>query len=154
MLHSLSHRGISREAYLQIAGRDEQEILTEMEPDAELALRREAVLTAVVAAEAISPSEEELLEALSPTAEREGVEPREAARGPARRRAPGGGARGSRGAQGRRADRGPGDADPRRAGTGARAAVDAGEGRRRSGPGRGARQAVDSDRFRIGQLAF
>ena len=75
MLHSLSHRGISREAYLQIAGRSEEEILTEMEPEAELALRREAVLTAVVAAEDLSPSEEELLEAVSPAAEREGVEP-------------------------------------------------------------------------------
>jgi trigger factor len=75
MLHSLSHRGISREAYLQIAGRSEQEILTEMEPDAELALRREAVLTAVVAAEDISPTEEELLKAVSPVAEREGAEP-------------------------------------------------------------------------------
>ena len=75
MLHSLSHRGISREAYLQIVGRDEAEILEEMQPEAELALRREAVLTAVVAAEAISPSDEQLLEALAPTAEREGVEP-------------------------------------------------------------------------------
>jgi trigger factor len=75
MLHSLSHRGISREAYLQIAGRAEEEILAEMDPEAELALRREAVLTAVVAAEDISPSEEELLQAVSPTAEREGVEP-------------------------------------------------------------------------------
>jgi trigger factor len=75
MLHSLSHRGISREAYLQITGRPEEEILEEMEPEAEQALRREAVITAVVAAEEISPSEEDLLEALAPTAEREEVEP-------------------------------------------------------------------------------
>ena len=75
MLHSLSHRGITREAYLQIAGREEPQILAEMEPEADLALRREAVLTAVVAAEAISPTEQEVLEAISPTAEREGVEP-------------------------------------------------------------------------------
>ena len=75
MLHSLSHRGISREAYLQIVGREEADILAEMEPEAELALRREAVITAIVAAEGISPSEEELLEALAPTAEREGIEP-------------------------------------------------------------------------------
>jgi trigger factor len=75
MLHSLAHRGISREAYLQIVGREEPEILSEMQPEAELALRREAVITAVVAAEGISPTEEELLEALAPTAEREGVEP-------------------------------------------------------------------------------
>jgi trigger factor len=46
-----------------------------MQPEAELALRREAVLTAMVEAEAISPSEEELLEAVAPSAEREGVTP-------------------------------------------------------------------------------
>jgi trigger factor len=73
MMHTLSHRGISREAYLQISGREEQELLSEMEPDAERALRREAVLTAIVAAEQIEPSEQELLEAIEPTAEREGV---------------------------------------------------------------------------------
>jgi trigger factor len=75
MLHSLSHRGISREAYLQVVGRQEDEILTEMEADAELALRREAVITAIVAAEGVDPSEQELLDALAPTAEREGIEP-------------------------------------------------------------------------------
>jgi trigger factor len=75
MLHSLSHRGISREAYLQIVGRGEDEMLAEMAPDAERALRREAVLTAIVAAEEIEPSEEDLLEALTPTAEREGIPP-------------------------------------------------------------------------------
>jgi trigger factor len=75
MLHSLSHRGISREAYLRVLGREEPDILAEMEPEAELALRREAVITAVVAAEGISPADEELLAAIVPTAEREGVEP-------------------------------------------------------------------------------
>jgi trigger factor len=75
MLHSLSHRGISREAYLKIAAKSEPEILAEMESDAELALRREAVLTAVVEAQTISPSEEEVLQALAPVAEREGIEP-------------------------------------------------------------------------------
>jgi trigger factor len=75
MLHSLSHRGISREAYLQIAGREEREILAELEDDAERALRREAVLTAIVAAEGIEPSEEELTQALAPLAEREHIEP-------------------------------------------------------------------------------
>lgn len=75
MLHSLSHRGITREAYLQIVSREETDILSEMEPEAEMALRREAVLTAIVAAEDIDPSEEDLLQALAPTAEREGLEP-------------------------------------------------------------------------------
>jgi trigger factor len=75
MLHSLSHRGITREAYLQIDGRSEADILAELLPDAEQALRREAVLTAVVAAEGIVPGEAELLEAVAPTAEREGLPP-------------------------------------------------------------------------------
>jgi trigger factor len=75
MLHTLSHRGISRETYLQITGREEPEILAEMETDAEQALRREAVLTAVVAAEGIEPSEQDLLGAVTATAEREGVAP-------------------------------------------------------------------------------
>jgi trigger factor len=75
MLHSLSHRGITREAYLQITGRQEAEVLSEMEPEAELALRREAVITAIVQEREISPSEEELLEALKATAENEKIEP-------------------------------------------------------------------------------
>jgi trigger factor len=75
MLHSLSHRGITREVYLQIAGREEAEILADMQSDAEQALSREAVVTAIVAAEGIVPSEEDLLVAMAPVAEREGVEP-------------------------------------------------------------------------------
>ncbi len=77
LLHSLSHRGISREAYLGISGRTEPEMLDELIPEAERALRREAVLTAVVEAEAISPDEQELLQAVVPTAEREQLPPEE-----------------------------------------------------------------------------
>jgi len=76
MLHSLSHRGISREAYLKITGREESDLISELLPEAAQSLRREAVIAAVVAAEGIVPSEEDLLEALTPTAEREDVEPR------------------------------------------------------------------------------
>jgi trigger factor len=76
MLHSLSHRGVSREAYLQITGREEADVLTEMEPEADTALRREAVITAVVAAEGIDSTEDELLRELAPIAERDGLEPR------------------------------------------------------------------------------
>src|SRR4051794_6659374 len=68
MVHSLSHQGISREAYLQIAGRDEDEIVEQSKPDAEQALRREAVLAAVIEAEGIEPTEEELLEAVEQAA--------------------------------------------------------------------------------------
>jgi trigger factor len=77
MLHSLSHQGISKEAYLQISGRSEEDILADVAPDAEQALRREAVLAAVVAAEGIAPDDDAVLEALAPDAEREGKPPEE-----------------------------------------------------------------------------
>jgi trigger factor len=68
MVHSLSHRGISRDAYMQIDGRSEEDILAELAPDAEKALKREAVITAVVEAEGITASEQELEAALEPAA--------------------------------------------------------------------------------------
>ena len=68
MLHSLAHQGISREAYLRIAGRDEEEIVEQSKPDAEQALRREAVLAAIVEAEGIEPTDEEVLEAVEQAA--------------------------------------------------------------------------------------
>jgi trigger factor len=76
MLHSLSHRGISREAYLKITGREEADLLAELAPEAAQSLRREAVIAAVVAAERVVPSDEQLLEVVTPAAEREGIEPR------------------------------------------------------------------------------
>ncbi len=76
MLHSLSHRGISREAYLKITGREEEDMVAELAEEAAQSLRREAAIAAIVAAEAIVPSEGDLLEVLTPSAEREGVEPR------------------------------------------------------------------------------
>jgi trigger factor len=77
MLHTLSHQGISKDAYLNIAGKDEQQILSEAEPDAERALRREAVIAAVIEAERTAPDDIALHEALEPTAEREGSSPDE-----------------------------------------------------------------------------
>ncbi len=73
LAHNLSHQGISKEAYLQISGRSEEEMLAEARPDAEQGLRREATLAAVVAAEGIEVTEEDMLEALAPAAEREGA---------------------------------------------------------------------------------
>jgi trigger factor len=70
MSHTLSHQGISREMYLQISGKTEEQIIEEGKPDAEQALRREAVLAAIVAAEGIDPTDDQLLEALAPDAER------------------------------------------------------------------------------------
>ncbi len=75
MIHSLGHQGISRENYLQIAGKSEDEILEEARPDAEQALRREAVIAAIVAAEDIQPSDGDVLDALQSSAAREGTTP-------------------------------------------------------------------------------
>ena len=68
MIHSLSHQGISKEAYLRISGREEEEIVEQGKEDAAQALRREAVLAAIIEAEGIEPSEDEVLEAVGQAA--------------------------------------------------------------------------------------
>jgi trigger factor len=68
MLHSLSHQGINRETYLRISGASEEETIEKAKPDAEQALRREAVLAAVAEAESLEPTEEEMLEAVAEAA--------------------------------------------------------------------------------------
>jgi trigger factor len=75
MLHSLGHQGITKEAYLRIAGRSEDDILDEAKPDAEQALRREAVIAAVIEAEGIDPSDGDVLDALQSSAARESTTP-------------------------------------------------------------------------------
>jgi trigger factor len=72
-LSALGRQGISKEAYLQIAGKDEETLAHEAEPEAERALKREAVLAAIVAAEGIEPTDDEVRAALEPSAERTGV---------------------------------------------------------------------------------
>ena len=72
-LSALARQGISREAYLQIAGKDEETLAHEAEPEAERALRREAVLAAIVEAEGIKPTDAEVKQALAPSAERGGA---------------------------------------------------------------------------------
>jgi trigger factor len=64
MLHSLAHQGISRDAYLRISGRSEEETLEQAKPDAEQALKREAVLAAIAEAEDLDPTEDEIHEAV------------------------------------------------------------------------------------------
>src|SRR5918997_1670167 len=71
MMHSLTHQGISKAHYLQISGKTEEELVEESKPDAEIALRREAVLAAIIEAEKIEPTEAELLDALEGAAEKE-----------------------------------------------------------------------------------
>ncbi len=73
MAHTLSHQGIPKETYLQIAGKTEDEIIADNRESAGQDLRREAVLAAVVAAEGIEASDEELLESLERPAAAERV---------------------------------------------------------------------------------
>lgn len=75
MLHSLSHQGIAPDMYLRISGKTEEEVLAEARPDAEQALRREAVIAAVIEAEDIAPSEGDVLDALQASALRENTTP-------------------------------------------------------------------------------
>lgn len=72
-LRALAGQGIGREAYLQIAGKSEEEIIAEARPDADRSLRRDAVIEAIVAKEGIVPSESDLEDALEQSAEQEGV---------------------------------------------------------------------------------
>jgi trigger factor len=64
MEHRLRRSGIDPAQYLAISGKSEEDVLKEAEPDAEKSLKREAVLAALVEAEKIEPSDDELLEAL------------------------------------------------------------------------------------------
>jgi trigger factor len=73
-MSALGRQGISKEAYLRIAGKDEETLAHEAEPEAAQALRREAVLAAVVEAEQIEPSEDDIREMLGPSAERANTE--------------------------------------------------------------------------------
>ncbi|MGI8558644.1 MAG: trigger factor [Solirubrobacteraceae bacterium] len=75
--HSMSHQGITKEAYLQLAKKTEAEILEESRPDAERALKREAIIAALVETLALEPTEEDLIDAL-----REQVEPDESGKTP------------------------------------------------------------------------
>ena len=76
MLHSLSHQGISKEMYLRIAGREEEDIVEQGKADAEKQLKREAVLAAVVDAEEVAPSDEEVMETIERAAPAERTSPK------------------------------------------------------------------------------
>jgi len=75
MLHSLSHQGIDRETYLRLSGKTEEETIEQAKPDAEQALRREALLAAVAEAESLDPSEDEMIEAVREAAPGEKTKP-------------------------------------------------------------------------------
>ena len=77
----LAAQGIDPRRYLELTGKEEEQLVREAEPDAERALRRESVLAAIVEEEGIDVSEDELLDALRAAAQPEGgrAEPSEKA---------------------------------------------------------------------------
>ena len=76
MAHTLSHQGIPKETYLQIAGKSEDEVIADNRESAGRDLRREAVLAAVVEAEGIEATDEELLESLERAAAADSTSPK------------------------------------------------------------------------------
>jgi trigger factor len=76
MTRTMARQGIDKETYLRISGKEsEEDLIHEAIPDAVQALKREAVLAAVVEAEGIEPTGEEILHELEDPAEHEGVKP-------------------------------------------------------------------------------
>ena len=64
----LQAQGIEPGQYLAMTGKEEEELVTESEPEAETALKREAVLAAIVEAEGIEVSDDEIEQALRASA--------------------------------------------------------------------------------------
>jgi trigger factor len=60
----LAAQGIDPQRYLELSGKTEEELAHDAEPDAERALKREAVLAEIVKAEGIEVTDEEIQEAL------------------------------------------------------------------------------------------
>lgn len=75
MERQLAGRGMDPNAFLQMQGKTRDELIEETKPDAELELKREAVVTAIAEAEGIEVSEEEMVEALEHSAEHERTTP-------------------------------------------------------------------------------
>jgi trigger factor len=67
-LRALARQGVSKESYLRVLRKDEEELAHDAAPEAAATLRREAVLVAVVEAEQIRPSDDDVRRALEPAA--------------------------------------------------------------------------------------
>lgn len=77
MAHNLAQQGIDPRRYLAMTGKTEEELVAEAEPEAELSLKREAALQAVIEQQKIEVSDDELREALAPMAEEQKLPPDE-----------------------------------------------------------------------------
>ncbi len=73
MMHRFEHQGISQEIYLQSVGKTHDEVVQEAVPGAVQQLKRQAVVSAVVEAEGLSATDEEIEEAVAPLAAQEKI---------------------------------------------------------------------------------
>lgn len=71
----LQAQGIDPARYLEITGKDEHDLIDEAEPEARRALARESVLAAIVEAEGIEVTDDEVLDTLRAAASASGPEP-------------------------------------------------------------------------------
>ena len=71
----LSRQGIDPETYLKASGKTREQVIEDAKPDAAQRLARESVLEAIVEAEQITVTDEELVDVLKGTAEREKTDP-------------------------------------------------------------------------------
>jgi len=72
MERQLAQQGMDPNVFLQMQGKTRDELVEETKPDAEKELKREAVVTAIVAAEGLEASDEEMVEALAHSANTNG----------------------------------------------------------------------------------
>ena len=75
MERQLAQQGMDPNMFLQMQGKTREELIEESKPDAERELKREAVVTAIAAAEELEIGEEEMVEALAHSAEHERTTP-------------------------------------------------------------------------------
>jgi trigger factor len=68
--HQLQRQGMNPQQYLQLVGKEEEDLVVEAEPEAEQAIKREAVLAAIVEDAQIEVSDDEALDALRGVADR------------------------------------------------------------------------------------
>jgi trigger factor len=68
--HQLQRQGMNPQQYLQLVGKEEEDLVVEAEPEAEQAIKREAVLAAIVEDAQIEVSDDEALDALRDVADR------------------------------------------------------------------------------------
>lgn len=73
MMHRFEHQGISQDVYLQSVGKTHDEVVDEAVPAATAQIARQAVALAVIEAENVSATDEELEEAIAPYAAQEKI---------------------------------------------------------------------------------